>query len=257
MRLLHLPDALRDRGVEPVLVAGWERRGVDFPSTPHLVLRHWTAGSITGRTPSLNTVTNGRSDLPGPLSQVLQSREAPGTRDKAYVIAAGKANHAGAGIWNGFSGNYDSTGLEIEWSGPGEAFSNARFEVSNLILRAMLDVSEGQDPLNACDHREYATPAGRKQDTNLSGALLRADMARLTHLNPPEDDMIRIVNLTDPDNPGAGTHTYAVSGIVGRHMKRDADIAELIKRFEAVDERPKGVTSSLMFDLANGPLKTP
>lgn len=144
MRLLELPDALRDRGVTFRLVAGCEKRGADFPSRPRAVLMHWTAGPRTGLAPSLNVVTFGRSDLPGPLCQVLQSREKDGNGlDIAYVVALGIANHAGKGSWRGISGNSRSTGLEIEWAGPTEPFHNVgrRRETSVRILRALLDVS--------------------------------------------------------------------------------------------------------------------
>lgn len=76
---------------------------------------------------------------------------------------------------------------------------------------------------------------------------------------PEDDDMIQLVNLTDPKAEAgsvqAGTHTYAVSGVVARHMERDEDITELIHRFGAVDNRGKGTTSSRMF-VCDGPLKT-
>lgn len=268
MRTLDLPDALRAYGVEPVLVAGWETRGNDYPARPRGGLRHWTAGSPAGRTPSLGIVTSGRSDLPGPLCAVLQSREAPGTRDKAYVVSSGKANHAGAGDWRGLNSNYHLMGLEIEWAGPTESFPLARVDVSERIMAAFLDVCHSDDNSLVAEHHEYALPAGRKIDTNLSGDTLRQHVAILrSHLPTPtplpkdDDDMIQIVNLTDPKAaPGtvrAGTHTYAVSGVTGRHMERAADIDELIKRFGAVDERPKGTTSSLMFNLIGGPLAQP
>lgn len=73
---------------------------------------------------------------------------------------------------------------------------------------------------------------------------------------PEDDDVIQIVNLTNPKVATSGTHTYAVSGVVGRHMERAADIDELVKRFGAVDNRGKGTTSSLLFGLVNGPLAT-
>lgn len=204
MRVLELPDMLRKYGVEPVEVAGWKTRGNEFPSRPDGALRHWTAGSTSGRTPSLGIVTNGRSDLPGPLAQILQSRESAGTKDKAYVIASGKANHAGAGVWNGISGNYALLGNEIEWSGPGEAFSAARIDISERIMAALLDCCTGTNNNDVAEHREYATPAGRKIDTNLDGNVMRRRMAVLRSGTPspsptPGDDDMQNILLQGSD----------------------------------------------------------
>lgn len=185
MRLLGIPDALRRFGLEPVEVAGWKTRGYEFSNKPIITLRHWTAGPKTGKAPSLGICTNGRSDLPGPLCQVLQERSGRSGLDRVYVVASGRANHAGRGIWAGVeSGNSRGTGNEIEWSGPGEAFPGNRKETSERVAAALLSLSQAQEGKYACEHREYATPAGRKIDTNLSGAELRLRAQQL--LTPPK-----------------------------------------------------------------------
>src|SRR5690606_3310475 len=120
--------------------------GYEFPVRPDGAMRHCTAGPKTGGTPTLGVVTNGRKGLAGPLCNVYQSRlrDANGL-DIVYVVASGKANHAGVGNWNGMSGNYDFLGLEIEWSGPTEAFANVgkRKLTSELVMRALLDCAQG------------------------------------------------------------------------------------------------------------------
>lgn len=180
MRLLDLPDALRDFGVEPVLVAGWATRGLPFEVDPVITLRHWTAGALTGKSPSLRIVTEGRSDLPGPLCQILQERTGGPGLDRALVVASGRANHAGVGAWQGIlSGNRQGTGNEIEWAGPHEAFPSRRKETSERIAAALLSLSRTQDGKYACEHREYALPPGRKVDTNLSGAEFRLRVQQL------------------------------------------------------------------------------
>jgi hypothetical protein len=144
MRLLELPEALHDRGVTFRMVAGAETRGVEFPTRPRAVLKHWTAGPLRGFAPSLAVCTFGRTDLKGPLCQVLQSRELdPHELDIAYVVALGVANHAGLGSWREITGNSRSQGLEVEWAGPTEKYHGVhrRYETSTRILRAMLDVS--------------------------------------------------------------------------------------------------------------------
>lgn len=266
MRVLELPDMLRKYGVEPVLVAGWQTRGNEFPARPQGALRHWTAGPTTGRTPSLGVVTNGRSDLPGPLCAVLQSREPTG-RDKAYVVASGKANHAGNGTWNGISGNYKLLGLEIEWAGPREAFSAARKDVSERIMAALLDCTTGTDS-NVAEHREYATPAGRKVDTNLSGDELRRRMSELRHSLPPsplpaptpqpEDDEMAAALFFFKGPDGQGTHAYHVVGNVGKWMPSAASISTIeflgVKRANQPD-KPFDKVMSDTVALLDGPCK--
>jgi hypothetical protein len=186
-RATDLPDALRDQGVEPVLVAGYLTRGVPFAEVPRISLEHWTAGPATGRAPSLQTVTNGRSDLPGPLCAVLQERTGGPGLDRAYVVATGVANHAGEGVWAGItSGNRRGLGNEVEWSGPGEDFPGNRYETSVRILAAFQSLHPTPAGLWVCNHREYALPRGRKIDTNLDGPSLRADVQSLLD---GDDDM--------------------------------------------------------------------
>jgi hypothetical protein len=185
MRVSELTGRLRLYGLTVVEVAGCHTRGLEFPSRPDGAIRHWTAGPISGVTPTLGVVTNGRSDLVGPLCNVYQSRsvDAAGL-DIAYVVATGKANHAGEGTWNGTTGNYGFLGLEIEWAGPTENFLvRRRKETSERIMRAMLDCCAGVNPNDVCEHREYAPK--RKIDTNLSGAELRR---RMTEIKPGDDD---------------------------------------------------------------------
>jgi len=164
-----------------VEVAGWQQRGKEFPSRPDICVRHWTAGPTSGRTPSLGVVTKGRGGekpLPGPLCQIYQSRE-PDGNDIIFLIASGIANHAGKGVWQQVSGNARSMGLEIEWSGPGESFSAGRKAIAEQAMAALMECALGTNPDDACEHREYATPAGRKIDTNLDGDELRRRMREL------------------------------------------------------------------------------
>lgn len=176
VRLTDLPDALRDEGVEPVIVDGFQTRGFDFPDMPELHLVHWTAGPRTGKTPSLRTVTYGRPDLPYNLCTVLQSREGGTLPDKAYCVSSGKAVHAGEGRWMGISsGNTNGTGNEIEWSGPAEPFPGNRYETTIKIAAAHIRL-QGTDARYVCNHKNYATPAGRKIDTNIDVVRLQIDV---------------------------------------------------------------------------------
>lgn len=76
-----------------VYMTGWEKRGAPVLA-PVGVLWHWTAGKPTAKrtAPSLQICINGRPDVPGPLVQLLV-----GSDGVIYVIASGRANHAGLG----------------------------------------------------------------------------------------------------------------------------------------------------------------
>lgn len=245
MMLTWLADTLTQAGLVVVPYDGWETRttragGLEVRG---IVCHHTATGPTTSNTAVARLLANGRSDLKGPLAQLGLDRDG-----HYWLIAAGRANGNGYGTW----GN-DSINIEAFNDGVGEPWPAVQVDAyergcAALAHRCGLSIAEVRGHKETDPHRKV-DPRGIDMD------LFRAHVA--AHLNPPEDDMIRIVNLTDPDNPGAGTHTYAVSGVVGRHMQRDEDIGELLGRFGAVDERPKGTTSSIMFALANGPLKTP
>ena len=107
-RILWLADAARATGYPVVETAGWRTRGSDR-FDPRGVVWHHTAGRSTGDMPSLDLLIRGRADLPGPLAHFGLGRS--GT---IYVVASGKANHAGYGGWNGYSGNASVLGIEAE-----------------------------------------------------------------------------------------------------------------------------------------------
>jgi hypothetical protein len=210
MRMSDLADKARQiaapYGIPVYEVAGWQTRGYEEGFNPDIALRHWTAGSAYGVKPSLGICTNGRHDLRGPLCNLFQERSSSGL-DGIWVVASGKANHGGAGMWNGVSGNYKSVGLEIEWSGPSEAFSSNRKLVSEVAMFILMSYC-GQNPNDACEHREYAPT--RKIDTNLSGDELRRRMAEMasgpTPPIPEEEDMpVDIVAQVDMSQGGDGT----------------------------------------------------
>jgi hypothetical protein len=142
---------LRGYGIPVVEVDGWQSRG-SSSFDPRGSVNHHTAGSSSGATPSLNTCIYGRSDLPGPLCHVMQSRE-PDGNDKAYVIAAGRANHAGEGGWSGLSGNSSVYGLEIEHTGT-SSISEGRRVIASTIHAALIEGRAGAD--RVCQHSEWA-----------------------------------------------------------------------------------------------------
>jgi hypothetical protein len=113
-----LADALRAGGLPVVEVGDWRARSTGTMQTPIGVLGHHTAGPAGGNFPSLNVVVNGRPGLSGPLAQLGLGRD--GTW---FVIAAGRANHAGVGVlpWVPRDrGNEYLIGVEAESTGRGD-----------------------------------------------------------------------------------------------------------------------------------------
>src|SRR5262249_61505910 len=113
LSLTWLPQVLLKAGLKVGEQPGWQERGRGDIGPVKGVMCHHTAGPPTGIMPSLGIVTNGRPDLPGPLAQLCLGRD--GTY---FVVAAGRANHAGVGNWQGLSrGNSSFIGIEAENTG--------------------------------------------------------------------------------------------------------------------------------------------
>lgn len=255
MRDLGLPQRLAAKGLTVELYPGWETRGSDI-YTPVGALNHNTAGPEGGRAPSLGTVAYGRPDVDGPLSQVLQTREAYDAWDHVIVVASGRANHGGVGSWKGLSGNRYFGGNEIEHTGTG-AVSIRRLEVSARVAAAFLEAPGASRNSDwAAQHAEYAEPAGRKIDFfSLWPWTWTTWRARVGYwigrtatglwvpggepLPPPpdeEDDMAKVEKHTIV-NPGAVSTYYYVmpdGTIVDRdHLGTTITAAEA-KNFDAV-----------------------
>jgi len=155
--LIWLPDVLKSAGLKVALVDGWEGRGRGDVGTIKGVICHHTAGPKAGNMPSLKIVTNGRSDLPGPLSQLCLGRD--GT---FYVVAAGRANHAGRGIWQGLTtGNTNFIGIEAENTGTRDDFPWPAVQM-DAYQRGVAAILKrvGQKSILCCGHKEFR-PGGK------------------------------------------------------------------------------------------------
>lgn len=188
-RDLGIASRLRAAGLRVVEVAGWQTRG-NATFNPRGSVNHHTAGAASGNAPSLTTCIYGRPGLPGPLCQVLMARDLT-----CYVIAAGRANHAGAGRWAGLTGNSSVWGLEIEHTGTGP--SGAQLRAAVLVHAALL--GPGANAGLVCQHSEWAPT--RKIDFRSLGpdytaasfrsavaARLRAPAPPAPSPTPPEED---------------------------------------------------------------------
>lgn len=174
MMLTWLADVLRAAGLTVVEEDGWKDRGRGPMSTVRGVMLHHTAGSKKGNSPSLRLVRDGRSDLPGPLSQLFLARD--GT---FHVVGAGRCNHAGAGSWHGASGNSAFIGIEAENAGDGtDPWPEVQMDAYERGVAAIL-THLGLDDVMAVGHKEYATPRGRKIDPSFDMVEFRENVERL------------------------------------------------------------------------------
>lgn len=114
-----LPKQLRDAGLNVVEIEGWHTRGRPAskgPFHPVGVLWHHTGSADGGKPYAQWLATVGRSDLPAPLCHLSIGRD--GT---VYVVAAGRANHAGvakaSGSVSGGDGNALYVGVECQNTG--------------------------------------------------------------------------------------------------------------------------------------------
>lgn len=161
--LTWLPEVLERAGLKVAETPGWRSRGRAEMGTVKGVMCHHTANPHEGNMPTLRMLINGRSDLAGPLSQLGLGRD--GT---FYVIAAGRANHAGRGVWEGLTtGNSSFIGIEAEHSGElDDPWPDVQTEAYHRGVAAIL-AHIGASSRMCCGHKEYALPAKRKCDPGL------------------------------------------------------------------------------------------
>lgn len=163
-----LPTHLRRWGLKVETADGWKTRGRPYDFSPKAVICHHTASnSASGNFASNNIVTDGRSDLPGPLCQFLLGRDG-----RVRIIAAGYANHAGyggprAGIPQNL-GNTFTYGIEAENNGIGEKWSKAQLNAYYRLCAALLNHMGIKDVDKVFAHKEWTSrkidPAGIVMD---------------------------------------------------------------------------------------------
>lgn len=171
--LTWLPDVLQRVNLKTAEVPEWRGRGREEMGRVRGVIIHHTVGAPTGNMPSLNLLVKGRSDLRGPLAQLGLGRD--GT---FYIIAAGRANHAGDGEWRGIrTGNSSFIGIEVENTGaPNDTYPDVQITALRLGVAAILKHIRA-DATMVCGHKEYA-PA-RKIDPLWPVAPFREAVAAL------------------------------------------------------------------------------
>jgi peptidoglycan hydrolase-like protein with peptidoglycan-binding domain len=199
--LTWLPGVLKDAGLKVAEVDGWESRGRAEMGAVAGVMCHHTVGPRSGNMPSLNTLVQGRSDLPGPLSQLGLGRD--GT---LYVIAAGRCNHAGVGQWQGISdGNSRFIGIEAENTGSSDdPWPAVQIDAYQRGVAAILR-RIGAGSAFCAGHKEYALPQGRKTDPGFDMEAFRAAVDRILSGAAPAPVLIPAMAPSalpgEPDRP--------------------------------------------------------
>ena len=173
--LTWLPAVLERAGLKVAETQDWRTRGRSEMGRIRGVMCHHTATRRGGNMPSLDLLIRGRPDLPGPLCQLGLGRD--GT---FYVVAAGRANHAGRGRWEGVpTGNSNFIGIEAEHSGlPDDPWPEIQLDAYRRGVAAILNHVRLAANM-CCGHKEYALPIGRKPDPTFDMAVFRAELAEL------------------------------------------------------------------------------
>jgi peptidoglycan hydrolase-like protein with peptidoglycan-binding domain len=181
--LTWLPDVLRDARLKVALQEGWEHRGHGDVGQIMGIICHHTggAGPERGNMPSLGMLTNGRpaspdlAILPGPLAHLGLGRDG-----SYFVIAAGRALHAGTGVFKGeVLGNSSLIGIQAENTGkPSEPWPQVQLDAYHRGVAAILKTLR-MDETFCYGHKECALPKGRKNDPNLDMEGFRTSVAEI------------------------------------------------------------------------------
>lgn len=224
--LTWMPAVLLDAGLKVAEEPGWASRGRAEMGSVLGVMVHHTVGPRQGNMPSLKVLRDGREGLAGPLAQLGLGRD--GTW---YVIAAGRANHAGAGSWRGVSdGNSHFIGIECENTGraddlpwPAAQLNALRHGVAALLRHS------GRSADWCVGHKEYAPQ--RKVDPLFEMAPLRREVADiLAGITPPIEPIPAAEPAApDPAAPAAGPEVVPAQG---RPTLRRGDAGPWVQRLQ-------------------------
>jgi peptidoglycan hydrolase-like protein with peptidoglycan-binding domain len=213
--LTWLPRVLEGAGLKVATEFGWENRGRGEMGRVLGVMCHHTGDTRSGNMPSLGVLVKGRSDLPGPLSQLGLGRD--GTY---YVIAAGRCNHAGEGEWKGIThGNTHFIGIEAENRGTrSDAWPRVQMDAYIHGVAAILKhVRRGAD--FCVGHKEWThvrKPSKRKPDPLFDMDPFRSSVAHVLNGGAPP---LTPIPREEPAGPAGGPGRPTLRrGMKGAHV---------------------------------------
>ena len=200
--LTWLPDVLKAAGLKVSPVPGWQDRGIGDVANIFGIICHHTGVKNPQKLnmPTLKSLQNGRkaepglAALPGPLAQLGLGRD--GTW---FIVAAGRAIHAGKGSFKGVSGNRRFIGIEAENEGnANDPWPEIQLKAYQRGVAAILK-HLGKDPSFCCGHKEYAD--GRKPDPSLDMKAFREAVAAFMNGDAPAPLIPSVEPVTAANKP--------------------------------------------------------
>ena len=230
------PKILRAAGLKLTALPGWKTRGRP-PSTggfsPVGVLCHHTATTVAWTIAAvLRLLTGGRTGLPGPLAQFGLGRNG-----RVYLIAAGRANHAGtaraAGTVAAGDGNELYIGIEAFNSGTGEAWPNVQYDAYVLLAAALSVFITKNSYKTVHGHKETSTTG--KIDPTFDMDLFRKRVATKMRFlaEPPK-------NPSAPEKPATDVtrgRAWLEKALVKAQTKGNAKRTAALKKMLAADPK--------------------
>jgi len=267
--MVNFASVLKAAGLPVREVAGWQRRGrppSTDPSDPAYpaatkfagIGLHHTAGHN-----DLNVVLNGRPGIPGPLANLYVARDG-----KVHVVAAGRANHFGAGaaevyqrtlrdlaplgdaaavgLADSIVGNGVYVGIEVENLGtPADRYP--RVQIDSLQRACAALCQELGWTANRCvQHREWTR---RKVDMSYRGPLREAVASLLVKedfildaaTKAYFDKQFELLRIGDDPDPRTGdTHPFSFENVL-RRLDRIEGLLNLVWKGDQ-PEPPQGDT---------------
>jgi peptidoglycan hydrolase-like protein with peptidoglycan-binding domain len=242
-----LPAQLTKWGVRYKIVEGFADRGRPLSAgkfDPNGSLTHHTGSTSSAAkpNPSLSTLINGRSDLKGPLSQV-----ATDYTGLVYLIAAGRANHAGAAratMGNpAGDGNAMYIGNEVMTNGLQE-MPAAQYEATVLFAAAVADYFGQTNAAKAGLHAttsksgKWDLGAGNGKVEPYSITKFRADVNTRLKAGPPgRSDSLR--------NGDRGAEVIALQKLLiaaGQNIVADGSFGPATEAALRAFQKSKGLT---------------
>jgi hypothetical protein len=225
----NLAQALTAGGLHVIALDGWKTRGRPSSTgnfTPVGVLWHHTGPGVFGLRGAQWMAREGRSDLPAPLCQLSIDRD--GT---VYVLAAGRANHAGKAKSSGTvaagDGNALYIGVECMNSGT-EGWSKPQYDAmvkTGAVLARMLGTS-----VRAQRAHKETSVTGKWDPGMLDMNKFRADIAAvLAAKSAPKPAPAKVVKKAKRIRV-VGELTIAHGNLFKDNTQKGADVALLDKQ---------------------------
>ena len=207
-----LAKTLRDAGLKVEEAPRWTVRGGSRFAPKGVMLHHTATGPNWTKERLTRLLVEGRPDLKGPLCNLQLERD--GT---FVIIAAGAANHAGAGSWNGATaGNSTFIGIEAANDGVGEAWNPVQVEAMGRATAAMLRVMQAT-PNMIVGHKEWAPRRKvdpRGIDMDMFRRYVSNLMAGTTPSNTPQTNGIDMTKVPNVKRGDKGDFVRRVQGLL-------------------------------------------